>query len=110
MITLGLAAIATSCHSPAQQDFEDRVALKAVVDEFSILADRKDIDAQMDLFTDDAVVESYRNGVLGSTFEGKEAIGNAFGGFLSQFETYTTLMASSKLPLMGSELQEFHIV
>ena len=101
MITLGLAAIATSCQISAQQELEDRVALKAVVDEFSILADRKDVDAQMDLFTDDAVVESYRNGVLGSTFEGKEAIGSAFGGFLSQFETVYHINGQQQVTIDG---------
>ena len=41
------------------QSVADKQALKELVDKFSILADRKDAQAQTELFTNDAVVESY---------------------------------------------------
>ncbi|SFF13292.1 nuclear transport factor 2 family protein [Spirosoma endophyticum] len=44
------------------QEIEDRIALKALVDEFSILADRKDIANQLLLFTEEAKVETVNNG------------------------------------------------
>lgn len=69
------------------QRVADKQALKELVDKFSILADRKDAQAQMELFTDDAVVESYLDGKLISNLKGKEKIGKAFAGFLARFET-----------------------
>lgn len=66
---------------------EDRLALKALVDEFSILADKKDVTAQMNLFIENATVESFRDGISNSKLTGKEEISNAFSGFLSLFET-----------------------
>lgn len=39
------------------QSVADKQALKELVDKFSILADRKDAQAQTELFTNDAVVE-----------------------------------------------------
>ena len=66
---------------------KDKQHIKELVDTFSILADKKDVKSQMQLFTDDAVVESYRNGSKSSTLKGKTEIGNAFTAFLSLFET-----------------------
>lgn len=68
-------------------DLEDRVALKALVDEFSILADKKDIPNQLLLFTEDAKVESISNGQAGTTLVGRKQIGEAFTNFLNLFET-----------------------
>lgn len=85
------AFLLVSCNqSPDNQrmnQIEDRLALKELVDEFSILADKKDVAAQMNLFTENATVESFRNGVSNSKLTGKEEIGNAFSNFLSLFET-----------------------
>ena len=69
------------------EELADRLALKELVDRFSNLADTKDVQAQLDLFTDEAVVMSYRNGELNSTLTGKTEIGQAFSGFLGLFET-----------------------
>lgn len=65
----------------------DRLELKELVDEFSILADKKDVAAQMNLFTENATVESFGNGVSNSKLTGKAEIENAFSNFLSLFET-----------------------
>ncbi len=66
---------------------EDRAALKHLVDTFSNLADVKDIDTQVKLFTEDATVESRTAGQPGSSFKGREELAAAFGGFLAQFHT-----------------------
>lgn len=80
---------------------EDRLALKELVDKFSVLADKKDVAAQMDLFTEDAVVESFRNGVSNSKLTGKEEISNAFSGFLSLFETVYHLNGQQTVTVNG---------
>lgn len=66
-------------------ELEDKLALKNLVDTFSILADEKDAQAQTELFTEDASVLSYRNGELVSELNGRNEIGAGFGDFLSNF-------------------------
>lgn len=44
---------------------EDRADLRTLIDTFAILADRKEIQEQVLLFTEDATVDSYVGGYLG---------------------------------------------
>ncbi|MCD2436024.1 nuclear transport factor 2 family protein [Acidaminococcus sp. NSJ-142] len=60
----------------------DKLALKELVDTFSILADEKNGIAQEALFTKDAVVENYSDGKLMTSLTGRENIGKAFDDFL----------------------------
>ena len=66
---------------------EDKMAIKYVVDEFSNLADTKEIDRQVSLFTEDGVVESVTNGQASTILKGREQLKQAFTGFLSNFHT-----------------------
>lgn len=84
------------------QEIEDRLALKALVDEFSVLADKKDIVAQMQLFTDDAKVESVNNGQA-TVLSGKKQIGDAFGGFLSLFEVVYHINGQQTVTITGDK-------
>lgn len=68
------------------KEIQDRMALKMLVDTFSNLADTKDVKSQLQLFTQDATVESFRNGKSISKLVGHEQIGNAFTSFLNSFE------------------------
>jgi ketosteroid isomerase-like protein len=67
------------------QQLEDQVAIKRVVDTFSNLADEKDIDTQMNLFTDDAIVETYFGDTLFASMTGRQEIGNVFSSFIANF-------------------------
>ncbi|MFV0271191.1 MAG: nuclear transport factor 2 family protein [Macellibacteroides fermentans] len=69
------------------QLIEDKMAIKEVVDVFSNLADTKEIDKQVLLFTEDGVVQSYNNGTLSSDLKGRKQLFDAFSGFLSNFKT-----------------------
>ena len=69
------------------EELENVRALRELVDNFSILADKKEVWKQTELFTKDATVDSYVNGVLTSSFNGTKEIGEAFEGFLANFET-----------------------
>jgi hypothetical protein len=51
---------------------EDRIAIKAIVDNFSILADKKDVHAQVQLFTPDATMEAFREGVVTGRCKGRD--------------------------------------
>jgi hypothetical protein len=65
---------------------EDRMGLRALVDTFSLLADRKDVKAQLALFTPNATVETFRDGTSVSKLAGREQIGSAFDAFLKNFD------------------------
>src|SRR5688572_3204016 len=66
---------------------EDKMAIKFVVDEFSNLADTKEIDKQVLLFTEDGVVESVSAGQTSTPLKGREQLKTAFSAFLSNFHT-----------------------
>jgi hypothetical protein len=68
------------------QQIEDRLALKELVDTFSILADKKDVPAQVLLFTEDATVETFSDGDRVANLKGRKEMENSFGPFLSRFE------------------------
>lgn len=68
------------------QLIEDRQAIKSLVDTFSNLADTKEIDQQILLFTEDATVTSYAGNEVSSSLKGRKQIGDVFTSFLSNFD------------------------
>ncbi|MGF6148866.1 Uncharacterised protein [Kingella potus] len=69
------------------QQINDRFELKHLVDHFSNLADVKDVDAQLPLFTEDAQVTTYIKGELFANAHGRAEIGGVFKAYLAQFHT-----------------------
>lgn len=63
-----------------------KMELKELVDTFSILAEEKDTKTQAQLFTENAVLTSYRNGEVISKQTGREKIEHACQSFLSLFD------------------------
>ena len=84
-------------------EIKDRIAIKNVVDTFSILADVKDIKTQVLLFTENATVESRVNGQPGMTLAGRKQIGDAFGAYLSTFETVYHINGQQSITLKGDK-------
>lgn len=82
-------------------DIEDKMAIKQVVDEFSNLADTKEIDKQVLLFTEDGVVESASNGERSSALKGREQLEQAFSSFLSRFHTVYHQNGQQTIQLQG---------
>ena len=68
------------------REVEDRIALKELADDFSILADKKDVRAQTQLFTANGVVETYRKDVLIAKLNGRKEMEDAFGACRKNFE------------------------
>lgn len=68
-------------------ELTNRLELKELVDTFSILADTKDVDLQLQLFREDAILTSRRNEKVGNTFQGRQEIGQAFSNYLNLFHT-----------------------
>ncbi len=84
-------------------EIEDRIAIKNVVDTFSILADIKDLKTQVLLFTENATVESRANGQPGMALTGRKQIGDAFGAFLNNFETVYHINGQQSISLKGDK-------
>ena len=76
-------------------------ALKNLVDTFSNLADQKDIEKQILLFTEDATVESITDGTRSPPLKGREQIGKAFAAFLANFETVYHINGQQTVALRG---------
>lgn len=96
-ILISLLIICFSCSMQAQnisntttmniQEIADRIALKSLVDTFSNLADTKEIDEQVQLFTADAEVISYQGEKQTSHLKGRKELAERFKAFLDQFTT-----------------------
>ncbi len=82
---------------------EDRAALKELVDNFSILADLKDVQKQLLLFTENATVESTINGQVVGLLNGRKQIGEAFENFLNNFETVYHINGQQTVTLYGDK-------
>lgn len=87
-------------------DLEDKMAIKYVVDEFSNLADTKEIDKQVLLFTEDGVVESIsKDQPEGSPLKGRKQLKQAFSGFLSNFHTVYHQNGQQTITLQGDKAE-----
>ena len=84
---------------------EDKMAIKYVVDEFSNLADTKEIDKQVLLFTADGEVVSISNGQPATPLMGREQLKQAFSGFLSNFHTVYHQNGQQTINLQGNKAE-----
>lgn len=69
------------------KELEDRIALKELVDTISILADRKDFKNQVQLFSENAVSETFAGGTSILKLKGRKEMVEAFTEFLKEYET-----------------------
>lgn len=69
------------------KELEHRIALKQLIDNVSILGDKKDFTQQVQLFTEDAVSETIAEGSTILKLEGRTEMVEAFSKFLEDFET-----------------------
>jgi hypothetical protein len=87
------------------EELEHIRALRELVDNFSILADKKEVWKQTELFTKDATVDSYVNGEITSSLKGTKEIGEAFEGFLANFETVYHINGQHVVSLNGNKAE-----
>ena len=83
---------------------EDKMAIKYVVDEFSNLADTKEIDKQVLLFTEDGEVESITNG-QSNVLKGRAQLKQAFSSFLANFHTVYHQNGQQTINLQGDKAE-----
>lgn len=65
----------------------DRISLKELVDSVSILGDKKDFHAQIKLWSENSISETFAGGTLLLKLKGRKEMEEAFGSFLKGFET-----------------------
>ena len=83
------------------KQLQDKLAIKELVDVFSILADQKETEEQTLLFTEDATVETVYNGQVISSLQGRKQIGDAFANFLRNFETVYHINGQQTVTIKG---------
>ena len=85
------------------QELSDRVTLKEIVDTFSILAYKKDVHTQVQLFTPNATSETFIGGNSVSKLIGRKQLEDAFGTFLATFETVYHFNGQQKVTIPGDK-------
>lgn len=85
------------------KNMADKMAIRELIDTFSIEADNKDGISQIDLFTKDAVVENYNNGKLTQTLKGNKNIGKAFDDFLKTQDVVYHINGQQVVHLNGNK-------
>jgi negative regulator of replication initiation len=85
------------------KEIEDKLALKELVDTFSVLADKKETQKQTLLFTEDATVESFSDGQPTSSLKGRKQIGETFASFLNNFETVYHINGQQTVTINGDK-------
>ena len=79
---------------------EDELQIRHLIDEVSIMADQKDIEAQMVYFGEDAEMITYI-GDQKYELKGKEAIRNAFTGLVQNFRSSYHMNGQVSLKIEG---------
>lgn len=85
------------------QELADRMALKGLVDTFSNLADTKDVDAQVLLFTDSAEVISCHGLQVSSHLKGRKELAKRFKAFLDRFDVVYHINGQQTVKLDGDK-------
>ena len=70
-----------------QNELEDRMALRELVDNVSLLADKKDFHRQVQLFTEDGVSETFAGAAMILKLKGRNEMSKAFSEFLKKVDT-----------------------
>lgn len=82
-------------------ELADRAALKDLVDAVSILADKKDIHSQVQLFAENGLSETFAGGILVLKLKGRKEMEEAFKDFLKNFETVYHLNGQQAVSITG---------
>ena len=101
-LTTQAQKVKTNHNNKTMTQIEDRLALKELVDIFSILADQKKTQEQTLLFTENAEVVSIMNGLPSPPLVGRKQLGETFANFLNLFETVYHLNGQQTVSISGN--------
>jgi hypothetical protein len=85
------------------KELADRIALKELIDRVSVLGDQKDFKNQVQLFTNDAVSETWAAGTLLLKLEGRTVMEEAFDKFLEGFDIVYHFNGQQVLAINGDK-------
>lgn len=83
------------------QEITDKIFIKELVDAVSILADKKEIHTQVQLFTENATSETFAGGTLMLHLKGRKDLEAAFTNFLKNFEVVYHCNGQQLVTLQG---------
>lgn len=83
------------------KELADKAALKELIDAVSMLADRKEVHAQVQLFTEHATSDTFAGGTLILGLKGRHAMEAAFGDLLKNFDTVYHFNGQQQVTING---------
>jgi len=69
------------------KEITDTMALKELIDSVSLLGDQRAVHEQVQLFTENAISETFANDTLILSLQGRQAMEAAFVNFIKDFDT-----------------------
>ncbi|KQT27636.1 bile acid 7-alpha-dehydratase [Chryseobacterium sp. Leaf405] len=84
-------------------EIQARISLKELIDKVSILGDQKDFQAQVQLFSENAVSETLSEGKTILRLKGRKEMAEAFSEFLENFETVYHFNGQQQLTINGNK-------
>lgn len=85
------------------KEVQDRISLKQLIDQVSILGDQKDFQAQVQLFSENAISETISDGKTILKLKGRKEMTAAFDDFLENFETVYHFNGQQQLVINGDK-------
>jgi len=85
------------------KELADRAAIKELIDRISIFGDQKKIKDQLQLFTEDAVSETFAEGNMILQLKGRKEMEVAFCRFLEDFDTVYHFNGQHVVSVNGDE-------
>ncbi|SDG37881.1 nuclear transport factor 2 family protein [Epilithonimonas hungarica] len=82
---------------------EEKIQLKELIDQVSILGDQKDFNNQVQLFTENALSETRAEGKVIMELKGRGVMAKAFAEFLKDVETVYHFNGQSVFTIKGDE-------
>ncbi|WP_027383910.1 nuclear transport factor 2 family protein [Epilithonimonas caeni] len=82
---------------------EDKIQLKELIDQVSILGDQKNFNKQVQFFTENALSETRAEGKVIMELKGRDIMANAFAEFLKDVDTVYHFNGQSLFTIEGDE-------
>lgn len=83
------------------KELEDRIYIRELIDRISILGDKRDVYNQVQLFSEDAISETYSGDTILLKLKGRNEMKEAFKDFLQNFETVYHLNGQQTIEING---------
>jgi ketosteroid isomerase-like protein len=83
------------------KELEDRISIRELIDRVSILGDQREVKQQVQLFSEDAISETYSGNTVLLKLKGRKEMEQAFTDFLQNFETVYHLNGQQTVTING---------